>query len=766
MRGTAPVEAEILRIARHIAASGVDTMRRMPLHCFIRATVVAAIGTVLFSSSGFAQKKAVTLDDVSRTGSDTAATHIDWRPDSAGFSFKRGDRFYYFDVASRQTRELPDCNRLCMVAAPIPDPPAFEWENRGVQERDTQWCSDNRHVLVKARGDLFFMDTEPNAKDPVRQLTRTMYDEADPKLSPDCKFVSFRKDYDLYSLHVESGMLHAITAGGTAEKMNARLDWVYPEELQLPTAYWWSPDSKNLAFLQFDMTGVPAYPHADYLQIPARAEPERYPKPGEPNAGVRLAIVNRSDAKPRFVDLGDPRTHMIARVDWLPDGKRLAVQRLNRVQNELTLFFVNAETLETEVILTEKDEHWVNLSDDFRFLPSLDAFLWTSENTGFRHLYIYFLKDRYAKQLTRGDWEVSEVVGVDAAERTVFFIATEKSPLEHQVYSLKLDDGEMKRLTGIDGTWNATLSPNGSYWVGKHSSLTLAPMQEVESAAGQKIATLTDRDDSVSKRYAILSTEFHTLKADDGTTLHARLIRPADFRAGTKYPVIVQVYGGPHAQNVRNAWAGANIEQVYAHQGFVIWQVDNRGTSGRGHGFETPVFRKLGVVELEDQIRGIEYLKSLGFVDERRIGVNGWSYGGYMTLNCLLNAPDTFRAGIAGAPVVDWKFYDSIYTERYMDLPEANQEGYGVSSLLPNAGNLKASLLLVHNLWDDNVHFQNTLQLMDRLQKAGKQFQLMIYPQKTHGVRGDAVKHMQRMMLDFFLRELKGESTGTSSANR
>lgn len=725
---------------------------------------VAIVGAVAILCAGaFAQRKPVTLEDLGKDTAAPLATGIEWRPDSKGFRFERGDHAFFYDIESKQTREIPNCDRLCQGAAPVPEPPAFEWQNRGVKESETQWCSDSRHILAKFKGDLFWMDTAPEAKTPVRQLTQTLYDEADPRLSPDCKHVSFRKDYDLYSLNVENGTLNAITEGGSAEKMNGRLDWVYPEELQIPTAQWWSPDSENLAFLQFDMAMVPAYPQADYLAIPPRAEPERYPKAGEPNAGVRLAIVSRSGGKPRFIDLGDPREYLIARVSWLPDGKRLAVQRLNRIQNELTVFFVNTETLETEKILTEKDEYWVNLSNDFTFLPSLNAFLWTSENTGYRHLYIYFLKDRYAKQLTTGEWEVSDVLGVDAAEQTVFFVATEKSPLERHIYSLKLDGGGMRRLSDAEGTWDATLSPDGAWWVSRHSSVTMSPSQEVYTATGQKYATLTERDTSVPNTYNVLPTEFHTVKLADGTTLYGKLIRPAGFQGGRKYPVIVQVYGGPHAQNVRNVWTGLTMDQVYAHQGFAIWQLDNRGTSGRGHVFETPVARKLGVVELADQLKGIDYLKKTGLVDEKRIGANGWSYGGYMTLNCLLNAPDTFKAGIAGAPVVDWRFYDSIYTERYMDLPETNPEGYAVGSLLSKAGNLKASLLLIHNLWDDNVHFQNSFQMIDRLQKAGKQFEMMIYPQKTHSVTGAAQKHMQQLMLSFFLRELKGDEIKRAS---
>lgn len=720
-----------------------------------RHLAVSCLLLLVATQGAFSQKKPVTLDDIGR-GADGSglATEIKWRPDSSGFSFKRGNQFYFYEVEGKRTRELPDCNKLCMEAVTVPDPPAFEWTNRNAREETTQWCSDNRHLLVKSNGDLFYMDSQENT---VRQITKTLYDEADPKLSPDCKLIVFRKDYDLYSVRVDNGYIRTLTRGGTAERMNGRLDWVYPEELKLASAVWWSPDSQHIAFLQFDVSDEPVYPHADYLAEPPHPEPQRYPKAGDANAEVRLGIIDRISNKTRFVDLGPTRDYLLARVNWLPDGKRIAVQRLNRIQNDLKLIFVDVETLETEVILTEKDKHWVNVSDSFTFIPKMDAFLWTSENTGYRHLYLYYLKERYAKQLTEGTWEVTDVLGVHEEQDAVFVEGTKESPLERHIYSIPLSGGPPKRISAEEGSWSAIVSPDGDYWVARHNSLTKPTGQFVMTASGKRHDTLTERDGDDAAEFEILPTEFHTVLTDDGTELFASLIKPAGFDPSKKYPVIVQVYGGPHAQSVRNNWSGPSVDQVYAHNGFVVWQLDNRGTSGRGHVFETPVFRKLGVVELEDQLNGVEYLKKLGFVDEERIGVNGWSYGGFMTLNCLLNAPEVFKAGISGAPVVDWNYYDTIYTERYMDVPQENQEGYSLSSLLPNAGNLKASLLLVHNLWDDNVHFQNTLQLVDRLQKAGKQFQLMIYPQKAHGVRGEAAKHMRKMMLDFFERELKGE---------
>jgi dipeptidyl-peptidase-4 len=721
------------------------------MRCGSRILPVLALLAVV---SAPAQKKPVTLDVLHREGGASSATDIQWRPDSVGFSYKQGNRYHYFDVSSGKSKALPDCDSACAQAVPTPEPLAFEWQNRGVRERTTQWCSDNRHLLLSSGGDLFWMDTRGGK---IEQLTKTLYAEADPQLSADCKSISFRKDYDLYVLNRETGAVKALTHGGTPERFYARLDWVYPEELGLPTAHWWSPDSRQIALLHFDVSATPTYPHADYLAYPPRPEPERYPKAGEANASVRLAVVDVESANLRFVDLGDP-TQLLARVKWLPDGKTIAVQRLNRIQDKLELLFVDSQTLKHEVILTEEDSHWINISDDFRFLPKLNAFLWTSESTGHRHLYLYFMKERYARQLTEGQWDVIQVLGVSADEKEAYILSTRKSPLERHVEMVPVQGGSAPRaITSEEGTWAATFAPNGAHWVSRHSSDRQPTAQEVFRSNGAKVATLVERDQSQVRNYDILPSEFHTLQTADGTTLYAKLIRPAGFQEGRKYPAIVSVYGGPHAQSVTNAWRGISMEQVYAHAGYLVWQLDNRGTAGRGHNFETPVSHKLGVVELEDQLLGVEYLKKLGFVDEKRIGVTGWSYGGFMTLNCLLNAPDVFRAGISGAPVVDWRFYDTIYTERYMDVPDANPEGYRTTSLLPKASNLQGALLLIHNLWDDNVHFQNALHMADALQKAGKPFEFMVYPQKTHSVTGKHASHMREMMLRFFNRELKGE---------
>jgi dipeptidyl-peptidase-4 len=344
---------------------------------------------------------------------------------------------------------------------------------------------------------------------------------------------------------------------------------------------------------------------------------------------------------------------------------------------------------------------------------------------------------------------------VDEAASRVYFVSTEASPLERQLYSVNLEGSGKQRLTRSAGTHSISMSPSHEYYLDTFSSLTSPSRKTIHTADGAEVAVYREADHKVSDEYDLLPTEIVQLKATNGTPLYARMIKPAGFRAGRKYPAIVMVYGGPHAQSVRNTWAGATWDQALAQRGFVIWQLDNRGAAGRGHAFEAALYRRLGEKELADQRDGVRHLISQGFVDPSRIGIYGWSYGGYMTLYSLLNAPELFKAGIAGAPVADWHNYDTIYTERYLGTPAENEEGYRLSSAVTYAAKLQAKLLIVHNIEDDNVLFQNTLQMSDALERAGKLFTMMVYPQKSHGVGGPARKHLLELTTDFLEQNLK-----------
>jgi dipeptidyl-peptidase-4 len=484
------------------------------------------------------------------------------------------------------------------------------------------------------------------------------------------------------------------------------------------------------------------------------SEPQRYPKAGTPNADVRVGVVPAAGGETRWMDFGETRDFLIARVHWTPDSRSVAVHRLNRVQDRLDILAADASTGAAVRLIRETDKHWINLTSDFFFLTD-GRILRSSEKDGFRHLYLHAASGREERQLTRGEWETTGIACIDEKARRVFFTSSEAGPLERHLYSVSFDGRDKRRLTPAPGTHSISMSPACDAFLDTHSSLDSPPRGVLYSAGGAEIEVWREADRKTAEEYEILPTEIHTFKGRDGTVFYARLIKPAGFDPARKYPTVVQVYGGPHAQSVRNSYSGLSFDQVLAHSGFLVWQMDNRGSAGRGHAFETPVYRRLGRQELEDQKEGIQYLLSKGFADPERIGVMGWSYGGYMTLYCLLHAPEIFKAGAAGAAVTDWRNYDTIYTERYMGLPQENAENYKLSSPVHAASNLRGKLLLIHNIEDDNVLFANALQMANALQEAGKDFEFLLYPQKSHGVSGRARTHMMRQQLRFFEQALK-----------
>jgi len=703
----------------------------------------------LTASLLFAQKRPVTIDAVVNAPASTRGA-VTWSPEGERFIVNERNELSIYDVRSGKDRRIIGLSELQAAAIPSPPPPVFDWTNRRVGEHDVQWFSDGKRLLVANSGDLFIVDV---AKGRFDALTQTPEAERDPKLSPDNRYVSFRRGPDLYTLEIASKIVTRLTSNGSDTLLNGRADWVYPEELDLDTAHWWSPDSRSIAYLQFDTSHEPVFPQVSLLNARGILEPERYPKAGDPNADVRLGIVAPEGGRTKWMDLGDPRNNLLARVVWTPDSRGILAARLNRIQNRLDLLLADTMTGEAHSILHEEDPLWINVKSAPRFLPSGKQFLWASERTGFRHLYLYKLDGKLEKQLTSGNWQVDDVAGIDEKARRVLYTSTEDSPTERQLYSVELDGTNKQRVSKGEGSHSISLSPGAAYYLDDYSSLKTPPTRTVCKSDGSALHTVRAAERA---SYDILPTEIVQLKASDGTPLYARMIKPDGFQSGMKYPAIVIVYGGPGAQYVLNRWAGVTWDQALAHKGFVIWQLDNRGSTGRGHAFEAPIYHDMGAHELADQKDGINYLIAQGFVDPGRIGLYGWSYGGFMTLYTITHAPGLIKAAIAGAPVTNWRNYDSIYTERYMGLPDENEKGYTASAVTRSADGLQGTkLLMIHNIEDDNVHFQNSVQMAEALEKAGKQFYMMVYPQKTHHVSGPEYRHLLEEETTFFEENLK-----------
>lgn len=703
----------------------------------------------------FAQKKPVTLDSITQRGGGGARGGLGgapiWAPDGKHFAYMRGQTIMLYDVAAKSEKELLALEALEKAAVPAPAADRFDWQNRRVAETSYQWSTNGKELLLRVSGDIFLYHLESNKWD---QLTATAEPEHDPKLSPDGTRVAFRRGHDLYSLEVATKKVTRLTDDGSASVLNGELDWVYPEELDLSTAFWWSPDSKSVAYMQFDIAHEMSYPQVSLVPTRAMVEPERFPQAGTPNAEVHVGIVPATGGATRWMDLGDPRGVLISRVYWSPDSSKLAIERMNRVQNQMDLLFVEASNGAARTMIHEADPYWINQNDLFRFLSD-GQFLWGSERDGFRHLYLYGPDGKLRKKLTEGNWEVTSVAGVDEAHQLVYFMSTEASPLERQLYSIKFSGKDRQRLSQGAGTHNISMSPTTGHYMDTFSSLTQPPRLTLHVSNGAEWSMYREADHRLQDEYEILPTEIVTLRAADGATMYGRLIKPANYKAGEKYPLIVMVYGGPGIQTIHNSWAGAGWDQVMAHRGYVIWQLDNRGSFGRGHVFESPIYHHMGKTELADQVEGVQYLIKQGLVDPARVGITGSSYGGYMTLYAMLNAPDVFKVGIADAPVTNWRNYDTIYTERYMGLPSENADGYKSSSPAEQADKLKGKLLIRHNIEDDNVLFQNTMQMAEALERTGKLFDMVIYPQKSHGIGGPYRRQLLEKQTDFFEKNLK-----------
>ena len=712
------------------------------------AIAVCALAPLFGQSTA---KKPVTIEDVLKQAPPRSITPV-WAPGGKFFAYRQEGSVYLYDAARQKSKEWFQPAKLESDAAKFTAAKSFGWQNRRVSSDSIQWFPNGKDLLAEAGGDLFIV----HANGKYDQLTKTDFAEEDPKLSPDGKQILFRSQSNLNVLDVASRQTRQLTADGTPTLLNGQLDWVYPEELDLGTASWWSPDSKQVAFLQFDISNEFVYPQTDLLGERARAEPERYPQSGTPNARVKLGVLTPASGQIKWMAVGDTADALVARVIWLPDSSQLAVERLNRVQNQLDLLFCNPATGAARTVLHEESKTWINFADNLIFLKNKPEFLWTSEHeTGFRHLYRYSNSGELLSKLTSGDWEVRNIAAVDEERHRVFFSSSELSPLESQLYAVSLNGGARTRLTSEEGVHHIQANDDGSYFLDSFSNASTPSSQSLKNSGGERVAVLREPDTKTATEFDLLPGEIVKVPAEDGTTLYGRLIKPAGFQAAVKYPLIVQVYGGPGAQTIHNEWHGADIAQAMAHKGYVVWQMDNRGSAGRGHKFEEPIFREMGTREVADQMLGVEHLIKQGFVDPERVGITGWSYGGYMTIHSMLFAPDVFKVGVAGAPVTDWHNYDTIYTERYMDLPSSNLDRYNKSSNVRNAEKLEGQLLILHNFEDDNVLFQNTMQMAEAFEKAGKLFFMQIYPQKTHGVSGLYRKSLMQAEMAFFDRYLK-----------
>ena len=753
-----------------------------------RFLFIFTVNLLVLLSAGHAQTaapKQLTIEQIFAEAGVTgrAPETIKWSPDGTKVTFVQRDEagehgeLWYVDTATGEKKVLLSEVKLSQLA-----PPASHIKDEREKERVTRyhvaaytWSPDSKHLLFDSQGQLWYYRLDTGT---AVQLTSSPDPSGDPKFSPDGKRLAYVRKHNLY-VHPVSGeegerpLTHdEKEKGGDRDKdkadniLNGEVDWVYAEELDVRSNFFWSPEGKEIIFLQMDETRVPTYPITDWLPTHPRVDQEKYPKAGDPNPTVRLGVVGSNGGKVRWIKLTDDDDTYVPRFGWIREGWAWA-EVLNRKQDVLDLYFIETKSGRSRKVLTESvPDAWVNVNDDFRILKSGDRFLWTSWRDGHTHIYLYSFNAqdplaadaKLERQLESEDYDVLAISGVDETSSnqssTVFFTANKGDPRQEKLFSVKLDGSAMQALSAEEGSYFAHFADDGKHFVETHSA-TLAPPRISVCAPGgacQKIwegRSVADYDP-----IAPLPLE---LKANDGTVLYGYLILPRHANASQKIPLIVHIYGGPGAQTVQDAWGGTNalFHQILANEGFAIFSVDNRGTPNRGKKFAATIRLQQGGVELKDQLTALDQLfKQFPQLDRARTGIWGWSGGGSMTLYALTHS-DRFKTGIAVAPVTSWRNYDSIYTERYMGLPKDNPTAYD-DSIVNAASSLHGSLLLVHGTSDDNVHFQNTIQMTDALIKAGKQFRLMVYPDKTHGISGPGTRvQLFHMMEEFWNKELK-----------
>ena len=637
---------------------------------------------------------------------------------------------------------------------------------RGIVEY--QFAADGRRLLIPLGGDLYLYELNARAN-PVTRLTNSAGYETDSRFSPGGRYVSFIRDQNLYAIDLRTRQERALTTDGAGLVQNGVAEFIAQEEMDRDTGYWWAPDDSRIAFTRIDDTPVQEVERFEINADGARMYRQRYPAAGTPNTHVELKVLELASGKvtPIELDLGDG---YLARVNWLPDSKHLAVQRQPRDQKRLDLLKVDAASGQVQTLLTETSPNWIELNNDLHFLEHRPAFVWSSRRSGYKHLYLYDLDGKLVRPLTAGEWMVvgnnteNGLVGVDEKRGNVYFLANSASTLERHLYVTSLDTRTPeapKQISREAGWHEAKLLPGARGYLDLFSSPDQPPNASLHKLDGSLQHWLVRNAlDATHPYHPFLADhvkeEFGSIAAEDGQQLNYRLTKPAGLQPGKRYPVVVDVYGGPHNQYIKKEWMGGGyFREILAQHGFVVFTLDNRGSGFRGNAFETALAQRFGKVEVADQLRGVEFLKTLEFVDPQRIGIMGWSYGGFMTLMALTTT-DAFKAGIAGAPVTDWRVYDTHYTERYLGLPSVNAAGYAASSAVPNAGALKGKLLLVHGMADDNVLFTNSTMMMQALQSKAKQFDVMTYPGGKHGLvrMQQQGRHFYEMVLRFFEREL------------
>lgn len=728
-------------------------MRRLQLLLVLPLLFITALVTP-------AQDKLLTLDDLYNPAkrvdfNGTPPVGLRWLDDQHYLQRKmdrqNGPQLLKVNALTGKAEPFYDTAKMQAAFAKLPGLSAND--ARAIARGGFEMNPARTAALVNFANDLFYYEF---GSDTAVRLTNTADDEVGEDFSPDGKMVAYVRAYNIWVVDIATQKERSLTLDGNAKLFNGRLDWVYQEELYGRgdfKAFWWSPDATKITYLQLDEAKVKDFTVVDHLPNQQDLEVYAYPKSGMPNPTVRLGLVKVAGGETKWADLFKYESvePLIVRVGWKPDSQKVVFQVQNREQTWLDLNFADPDTGKVETAFRETSKAWVGINDEPRWLKD-GSFLWLSERDGWAHLFHYSTDCKLIRPITSGKWEISQFHGLDETTGWIYFSGTERSHIGSDTYRVKPDGSGLQRLTEAAGSHRANFNPSFTHFIDTWSDAWTPTQVKLHAADGKLVRVIDENKVAAVQQYKLGKPEFMQVRTRDGFVMEAMMIKPPDFDPNKKYPVFQHTYSGPHAPQVRNAWnsgMGNTWHQLLAQKGYIIWICDNRSASGKGLESAWPIHQNLGELELRDLEDGVAYLKTLPYVDGSRIALNGWSYGGYMTSYALTHST-AWKIGIVGAPVTDWHLYDTIYTERYMGTPQNNPEGYEKSSVIKAAKNLHGKMLLIHGTIDDNVHMQNSIQFIYELEKAGKQFDFMLYPKSRHGFRDpQLIQHMRARMLKF-----------------
>ncbi|WP_395784210.1 S9 family peptidase [Aquirufa sp.] len=718
------------------------------------------IGLLFLCSLTLQAQKEITLADIWKNGTfqQKSIQNLNWAEDGQSYLELKGGKILKTNIQDPTKSEVLFDEKVAKTAS-----------GEAIRVQKFSLSADEKKILIGTASEPIYRrsSTEINyVFDRASQSLKLLVNagkQMHASFSPDGKKVGFVRENNLYWVDLATGTEKAVTTTG---KINALIhgvcDWVYEEEFSFSKAFAWSPDSKKIAFYTFDETQVPVYNMQMWGDLYPKDYRYKYPKAGEANSIVSLSIANIENNLTQKVAVGPIKDQYIPRMKWTKSSDVLAFIRLNRLQNHMELIHHQLSQAKETIVYEEKSDTSIeieSIGNDITYLNDQKNFIFTSEKSGFKHIYLREIASGKQQAITQGNWEVDDFYGFDEKTKTLYFNSTERTPIGRDVYQIQLNGSGKKLIAGTSGTNTATFSPDFSYYILTQSSAKSPSKFTLHNTKSGLMRVLEDNATLASQitEYGISPREFFEIPLANGDHLNGYVIKPSNFDPNKKYPVLMHVYGGPGSQQVLDTFPGADFYwyQMLLKKGYLIYCVDNRGTGARGVAFKKITYQNLGKIEVEDQIFAAKYLGGLPYIDASRIGIWGWSYGGFMSANCLMQGSSVFKAAISVAPVTNWRFYDSIYTERYQRTPQENPRGYDDNSPVNHVDKLKGNLLLVHGTGDDNVHFQNAVALEDALIHANKQFQSFYYPNRNHGIYGGNTRlHLYQMMTNFLEKNL------------